>query len=81
MFYNRIEIISPGRLPNTVNIDKLKVGVSFSINPVIVKFMENLGYVDKLGRGIPMVYQESLKIGKRLDMKEIGDEFKVTIEL
>lgn len=81
MFADRIEIISPGRLPNTVTIEKLKVGVSYSINPVLVKFMENLGYIDRLGRGIPMVYRESKIIGKKLDMKELGEEFKVTLEL
>jgi len=81
MFPNRVEVISPGRLPNTVTIEKLKVGVSYSVNPVISKFMENMGYIDKLGRGIPMVYNESKKLGKTLDMKEIGDEFKVTLEL
>lgn len=81
MFPNRVEVISPGRLPNTVTIEKLKVGVSYSVNPVISKFMENMGYIDKLGRGIPMVYNESKKIGKTLEMKEIGEEFKVTLEL
>jgi ATP-dependent DNA helicase RecG len=81
MFPNRIEIISPGRLPNTVTIDKLKIGVSYSVNPVISKFMENLGYIDKLGRGIPMVYNESKNIQKQLELKEIGEEFKVTMEL
>ncbi len=81
MFNNRIEIISPGRLPNTVTIEKLKIGVSYSINPVIVKFMENLGYIDKLGRGLPMVYRESLQILKNIEIKEIGEELKVTLEL
>lgn len=81
MFPNRLEIISPGRLPNTVTIEKLKVGVSYAVNPVISKFMENMGYIDKLGRGIPMVYNESKILGKKLDMKEIGEEFKVTLEL
>jgi len=48
MFTNRIEFISPGRLPNTVTIEKLSYGVFYSINPVIVKFMENLRYIDGL---------------------------------
>lgn len=41
MFDNRIEFISPGKLPNTVTIEKLAYGVSYSINPIIVKFIEN----------------------------------------
>jgi len=64
LFNNRIEFISLGRLPNTVKISKLTTGTSFSRNPLLVKLMENLGYMDKLGRGLPMVYQEAKKLGK-----------------
>ena len=36
-----------------VHLEKLKRGVSYAVNPVILKFMENLRYIDKLGRGLP----------------------------
>ena len=48
---------------------------------MIVKFMENLRYIDQLGRGLPMVYQEAHKVGKRVTFQEIGEEFKVILEL
>ena len=79
IFSNRIEFISPGPLPNTVKIEKLAVGVSFARNPTLVRFMENLGYVDKLGRGLPMVCQEAKKLGRQVHFQEIGKEFKVTL--
>jgi ATP-dependent DNA helicase RecG len=81
LFTDRIEFISPGRLPNTVTIEKLKAGVSYAINPVIVKFMENLRYIDKLGRGIPMVCKEVEKNNKQVTFKEWGDEFRVALSL
>jgi len=81
MFSNRIEFISPGKLPNTVTIEKLSYGVSYSVNPIIVKFMENLRYIDKLGRGLPMVYKIAKDNHKQIKFEEIGEEFKVTIEL
>ncbi len=81
MFDNRLEVISPGRLPNTVTVEKLKAGVSYAVNPIIVKFMENMGYVDKLGRGLPMVYREALERNKEVCFEEIGEEFKVTLFL
>ena len=81
MFDDRIEFYSPGRLPNTVTIEKLRAGVSYSINPVIVKFMENLRYIDKLGRGIPMVCKEAEKNSKYIDFFELGEEFKVVLQL
>ncbi|MGK5091523.1 RNA-binding domain-containing protein [Deltaproteobacteria bacterium TL4] len=79
MFQNRIEFISPGRLPNTISIEKLKVGVSYAINPVILKFMDNLRYMDHLGRGLPMVYRASLQRGTPAEFKELGEEFRVIL--
>ena len=81
MFNDRIEFISPGRLPNTVTIDKLKAGVSYASNPILVKFMENLRYIDRLGRGLPMVYQEIRKLGQEVIFKEVGEEFRVIVPI
>jgi len=81
MFNDRIEFISPGRLPNTVTIEKLIAGVSYAINPILVKFMENLSYMDRLGRGLPMVYQEIQQLGQEVIFKELGEEFRVIVPL
>ena len=81
LFDDRLEVISPGRLPNTVSIKKLPFGVSFAVNPVIVKFMENFRYIDQLGRGLPMVYNEAVSNGKKVIFEEFGEEFKVVLEL
>ena len=81
IFADRIEFISPGRLPNTVTIEKLTTGTSFSRNPLLVKLMENLGYMDKLGRGLPMVYQESVKLDRTLAFENDGENFKVILGL
>ncbi|MCP4217575.1 MAG: transcriptional regulator [bacterium] len=81
LFDDRIEFISPGALPNTVTIAKIRTGVSYAVNPVLVKFMENLRYIDKLGRGIPMVCREAEKNKKEVVFKELGDEFTVILYL
>ena len=81
LFSDRIEFISPGRLPNTVTISKLTTGTSFARNPLLVRLMENLGYMDKLGRGLPMVYQEARKLGKSLEFQDEGEEFRVILGL
>lgn len=78
-FSDRLEFVSPGRLPNTVTIEKLKNGVSYAVNPVILKFMENLRYIDKLGRGIPMVCIEAKKLGLTPLFEETGEEFQVIL--
>ena len=81
VFSDRLEVISPGRLPNTVSIEKLSIGTSFARNPVLVRFMQNLGYVDKLGRGLPMVCQEAAKLGRQVQFLEHGEEFRVMLPL
>lgn len=81
VFQDRLEVRSPGRLPNTVTIEKLSAGVSYAVNPVIVKFMENLRYIDKLGRGLPMVWLAAKKMGRVVSFEEIGEEFVVTLPL
>ncbi|MBT4524920.1 MAG: transcriptional regulator [Deltaproteobacteria bacterium] len=79
IFDNKLEFISPGRLPNTVTIDKLTTGTSFARNPLLVKLMENLGYMDRLGRGLPMVYQEAKRLGEELKFEDSGEVFRVTL--
>lgn len=81
LFSDRLEVISPGRLPNTVTIEKLPVGTSVARNPVLMRIMENLGYVDKLGRGLPMVWQEAKKLGQKVQFVESGEEFRVILPL
>jgi ATP-dependent DNA helicase RecG len=79
MYQDRIEFISPGRLPNTVSIEKIKLGVSYALNPIIVKFMENLRYIDKLGRGLPMVYKTAKEHNREVIFEEFGEEFRVIL--
>lgn len=81
MVQGRIDITNPGRLINTVTVDKMKAGISISRNPIILKFMQNYRYADQLGRGIPMVIQKIKKMaGFRFHLKEYDEAFSVSIE-
>ena len=81
MFDDRLECISPGRLPNTVTVAKLRSGVSYASNPVLLKFMDNLRYIDRLGRGFPMIYREMERLGKEISVAELGEELRVVLPL
>ena len=81
MYSDRIECISPGRLPNTVTIAKLRSGVSYASNPILLKFMDNLRYIDRLGRGFPMIFREMEKMGKTVEVYELGEELRVVLSL
>jgi len=53
LFSDRMEVHSPGKLPNTLTLEMIKNGASYARNPVLMKFIENYGYVEHLGLGIP----------------------------
>jgi ATP-dependent DNA helicase RecG len=64
-FDNRLEVISPGPLPNSVTVEKMQTSYSIHHNPLIVKFMENMRYIDGLGRGVPMIFREMKRLGAK----------------
>lgn len=52
IFADRLEIRSPGRLPNTVTVDGMKSGVRYARNQTLVNVMRDYRYVDARGMGI-----------------------------
>ena len=81
MFDDRIEFISPGKLPNTITIEKLASGVSYRRNQLLAKFMVALRLMDTFGRGLPNIIAAAKKLNKNVLFQEIGEEFKVTLQL
>lgn len=53
IFDNRIEIISPGKLPNTQTIEKIKSGTSIARNPILFSNARYLLPYIGIGSGIP----------------------------
>lgn len=52
VFPDRLEIVSPGRLPNSATIEAVKTGFRFARNQVLVNVLRDYGYVDARGMGI-----------------------------
>lgn len=57
MYDDRLEIFSPGKLPNMVTIENLMY-TRFSRNPRIARLMSDLGYVKELNEGVKRIYEE-----------------------
>jgi len=53
MFDDRVEICSPGGLPNTVTVQNMLTGVHYSRNRLVFDFLHALGYGERMGTGIP----------------------------
>ena len=56
IFDNRIEIVSPGTLPNTLTIENIKAGTSIPRNPIIFSNVRHILPFVGVGSGIPRAY-------------------------
>lgn len=57
MYDDRLEIFSPGRLPNMVTLDNMKY-TRYSRNPIIARFLAEYGWVKELNEGVKRIYSE-----------------------
>lgn len=81
IYSDRIEITSPGRLPNTVTIEGILRGQRYARNQILVYIMRDYGYVEYRGMGInSKVVPGMLKHnGTQPDL--IEEEYSFTIRL
>lgn len=59
IFDNRIEIVSPGKLPNTLTIDNIKIGTSIPRNPILFTNARFVLPFVGVGSGIPRALENS----------------------
>ncbi len=52
VYEDRMEVISPGGLPNGMTVEKMAAGQRSPRNPMIMDVLRNYGYVDARGMGI-----------------------------
>ena len=53
IYADRLEIISPGSLPNGITPDRMRVGCRSSRNQLVRDVMRDYGYMEHLGMGVP----------------------------
>ena len=51
-YSNRFEVISPGALPNSMSIEKMKAGQRSPRNTIVMEVLRDYGYVDYRGMGV-----------------------------
>ena len=80
IFFDRIEITSPGLLPMGITMEDLGKGISEVRNKNIVKIFREVGYIEQLGTGIMRMRETCRKSGLRSpQFEEIGNFFRVTL--
>ncbi|HPY99767.1 MAG TPA: ATP-binding protein, partial [bacterium] len=78
IFRNRVEIISPGHLPNNLTIENIKSGNSNIRNPILASYATKMLPYRGLGTGIRRALQKYSEIDFVNDLE--GNQFKVIIQ-
>ena len=81
VYADRMEIISPGALPNGMTIEKLEAGQRAARNPLLVDVLRDYGLMEHQGMGIrrkviPLMRERN---GKEPEFEATEDYFKVTL--
>jgi len=80
MFKDRLELFSPGRLPNTMNLANALSGISYRRNPITAQILRDFDITEHVGRGLNKVMQFYKKKNYKLPEFEAGlHHFKVTL--
>lgn len=81
LFQDRLEVRSPGRLPNSVTLDNIKLGVHAERNRSIATFLTQLGYMSAIGTGVPrLIIRLSREVaGREPEFSLVGEELRVRI--
>lgn len=53
LYADRLELTSPGRLPNGVTIDRMKTGCRAARNQLLKDVLRDYGYMEHIGLGVP----------------------------
>ena len=80
-YSDRLEVTSPGALPNTMTVNKMIAGQRSPRNPLIVDVLRDYGYVDARGRGVRNKIIPLLRVWNRVEPEfhATEDHLKLTI--
>lgn len=81
LYADRLEIVAPGRLPNTVTVDKMRAGYRASRNELIKEVLRDYRYIEATGLGVPRKIIEGMRFhnGTEPDLVEEEDRFIVRL--
>ena len=81
LYSDRFEVISPGALPNSMTIEKMKAGQRSPRNTIIMEVLRDYGYVDYRGMGVrtKIVPLTKALTGKEPEFVVTDDYLKATL--
>ena len=81
LYADRLEIVSPGRLPNTVTVDKMRTGCRASRNELTRDVLRDYRYIEASGLGIPRKIVAGMRAHNGTDPDLIEEDYSFTVRL
>jgi len=81
IYSDRLEVISPGRLPNTVTVDRMKTGCRVTRNELIKEVLRDYHYVEATGLGVPRKIIAGMLKHNGTEPDLIEEEYSFTVRL
>jgi len=81
IYSNRLEVVSPGRLPNTVTPEGMKLGMRYARNQNLVNVMRDYGYVDARGMGVRNKIIPGMRAHNGTDPELLEEGYRFTVRL
>jgi ATP-dependent DNA helicase RecG len=81
VFKDRVEFRTPGKLPNSVTIESMKIGGAHVLrNPTIYNLLAKMGLVTDIGSGVLRIIKLVREaVGKDVELEVVENEFVLTI--
>ena len=81
LYSDRLEVISPGRLPNTVTVEKMKQGYRAARNELLKEILRDYGYVEHRGMGVRNRIIEGMRKHNGTEPDLIEEESRFVLRL
>jgi len=81
LYSDRLEVISPGRLPNTVTVEKMRAGYRASRNELIKEVLRDYRYIEATGLGVPRKIIRGMREHNRTEPDLIEEDERFIVRL
>lgn len=81
IYSDRLEVISPGSLPNTVTVERMKAGYRATRNELIKEVMRDYHYVEATGLGVPRKIIAGMLKHNETEPDLVEEEYSLMVRL
>lgn len=81
IYSDRLEIVSPGRLPNGITPDRMRTGCRAARNQLLKDVMRDYGYLEHMGMGIPRKIIRGMRVHNGTEPGLVEGQEQFTLRL